>query len=210
MYIRKIRLLWLLTVLLAVLLTGCISGTPAGEPDGQGTGTSASEADSTPEALARQLEALRASMKQTTDSLEARIRELEAEGSGNLPANADSADFTYDVLDGGIRLTGWSGSGKSLVIPQTIQGKPVTAIADGAFRGRDLESVTIPAGVVSVGWFAFSGCYRLSSVSLPASVTDIGYGAFENCAASLRILCPSGSYAERYASSYGIPTSVSK
>ena len=44
-----------------------------------------------------------------------------------------------------------------------------------------LTSVTIPAGVTSIGSSAFSGCSRLTSVTIPSSVTSIGGGAFLDC-----------------------------
>ena len=41
--------------------------------------------------------------------------------------------------------------------------------------------VTIPNGVISIGYGAFSGCNSLTSVIIPDSVTSIDYYAFENC-----------------------------
>ncbi len=206
-YIKKICLFLLLLIALSGLLTGCITKPVARADPGESPGTEGTT-DPAADSLTRQLEDLRNSMKQQTDSLEARVRALEAALQAGVPAGGNASDFTYEVIDGGIRLTGWTGTGKSLTVPQTVAGKPVIAIADGAFRDRNLESVTVPEGVVSVGWFAFSGCYQLSFVKLPASVSTIGYGAFENCASGLRFSCPAGSYASRYASSYGIPTSA--
>lgn len=158
-------------------------------------------------ALEHQLESLSTEWKKQNDAYEARIRKLErsASESETPTITPDYSDFTYEPNDSGITITGWNGSGKTLSIPQTINGNPVTAIGDGAFRGKELERVTLPDGIVSVGWFAFSGCYRLVSVTVPATVETIGYGAFEHCASGLCLICPSGSYAARYAASYGIP-----
>ncbi len=157
--------------------------------------------------LERRLETLYAEQEKRNDAYEARIRALERSLSDS-PTSADSAVFTYEDNGHGVTLTGWNGSATVLTIPQTIDGKTVTAIGDGAFRDRELERVTLPDGVKTVGWFAFSGCYRLVSVSLPASIESIGYGAFERCSATMRVICPSGSYAAKYAASYGIPTSA--
>ena len=41
--------------------------------------------------------------------------------------------------------------------------------------------VTIPNGVTSIGFDAFSGCNNLTSVIIPDSVTSIGSDAFEDC-----------------------------
>ena len=43
------------------------------------------------------------------------------------------------------------------------------------------KNTKIPAGVTSIGEYAFSGCSGLTSIEIPAGVTEIGYSAFEGC-----------------------------
>jgi len=45
----------------------------------------------------------------------------------------------------------------------------------------DVETIVIESGVTSIGKFALSRFRNLESVSIPASVTSIGEEAFENC-----------------------------
>ena len=47
--------------------------------------------------------------------------------------------------------------------------------------GKIATSYTIPAGVTSIGAFAFDGCTGLTSVTIPANVTAIGAAAFMSC-----------------------------
>ena len=61
----------------------------------------------------------------------------------------------------------------------------------GAFR-EQIETVTIGAGVTSVGKNAFLGCTALTAVTLPSSVTTIGAFAFVSCKALTGITIPSG------------------
>ena len=69
-----------------------------------------------------------------------------------------------------------------LVIPETIDGKPVIHIAENAFsRCTNLTSITIGNSVTSIGKAAFHKCSSLTSVSLPSSVTSIGEIAFQDC-----------------------------
>ena len=67
--------------------------------------------------------------------------------------------------------------GRDVIIPSTINGKPVTIIGEYAFSGNQLTSVTIPNGVTVIGTVAFSG-NQLTSISIPNSVTTIGNAAF--------------------------------
>lgn len=53
-------------------------------------------------------------------------------------------------------------------------------IADDAFAGVQLNSVTIPNSVKSIGNWAFCGS-KLKSIIIPNSVTSIGSEAFKNC-----------------------------
>ena len=129
---------------------------------------------------------------------------------GEPTPDADpSADFEFLVTDGRATLTAYLGRSTAVQIPATYRGYPVAAIADRAFENQTrLQSVTIPSGVETVGWFAFSGCVALREVTIPESVRSISYGAFLNCNSSLVIRCKRDSYAERYAQSYGIEAKI--
>ena len=43
------------------------------------------------------------------------------------------------------------------------------------------QTITIPAGVTSIGDYAFQNCSSLASISLPEGITTIGYSAFWGC-----------------------------
>jgi hypothetical protein len=44
-----------------------------------------------------------------------------------------------------------------------------------------LESVTIPASVTSIGFWAFKDCKSLTNVVIPSPSATIGNYAFDNC-----------------------------
>ena len=67
-----------------------------------------------------------------------------------------------------------------LVVPDIIEGKPVVAIATGAFRDSRLMGIYLPESVTTIAADAFKGSTRLSTVYMPG-VVEIGAGAFENC-----------------------------
>jgi hypothetical protein len=146
-----------------------------------------------------------------------------------LPAVVQAQDYTYAFDSyGGIAITGYTGPGGNVTIPDTIDGYPVTSIGAHAFQFLNVTSVTIPNSVTTIGFAAFASCTSLTSVAIGYSVTSIEYGAFEHCTSlaaitvdtdnsvyssvdgvlfnisqTTLILCPSGK-----AGSYTIPNSA--
>ena len=112
--------------------------------------------------------------------------------------------FDYTVSDNTATITKYNGAEQNVVIPATIDGYAVRAIADKAFAGTDIKSVIISNGVKELGWFVFENCPRLHSVTVPKSVDSIGYDAFGGTGASVTVYCHNGSFAASYAKSYGL------
>ena len=112
--------------------------------------------------------------------------------------------FTYEVKNGTATLTSYTGSATDVIVPSEIDGYAVTALGEGLFKDSSVTSVTLPASVTSIGWFAFYGCAALQTVTLGEAVTTIGYAAFDGCPKSMTICGAAGSYAEKYAMSYGL------
>jgi hypothetical protein len=131
---------------------------------------------------------------------------------------ATFGNFTYEDTGSSITITFYPRSATgSVVIPSTIDGKPVASIGHRAFDGcYGLASVTIPSSVTTIEQSAFEDCTGLTSVTIPSSVTSIGALAFFNCRGLTSITIPSsvtsiGEAAFNYCSgltSVTIPTSV--
>ena len=210
----------ILTFLACILLfSGCNAATGEGK-------TEEGEKQESPEnlqayrevilQLQAELEVLRAEQAEQVAGYEEKIEALEtllaSVSTSQTPSEEESADttvpttldYTYTVRDGSAIITSYLGSQKVVQIPERIDGYPVVAIGEGAFRNSKVEQVRLPESVTTIDWFAFYGSYRLQSVILPASVNVIEYGAFELCSSALKFTCPKGSYAAQYAASYGI------
>jgi hypothetical protein len=72
------------------------------------------------------------------------------------------AQFTYTTNNGAITITGYTGLGGEVSIPDTINGLPVKSIGDSAFSSSsNLTSVKISNGVTNIGVAAFYGCSGL-------------------------------------------------
>ena len=76
-------------------------------------------------------------------------------------------------------------------ITEFIIGDEVTSIPSYMCYGMsNLESLTIPNSVTSIGFSAFSYCSGLTSVTIPNSVTTIGSYAFLGCSGLTSVTIP--------------------
>jgi len=102
--------------------------------------------------------------------------------SPTIAQTGQYGDFTWSQSWTNITITGYTGSGGAVTIPDKINNLPVTSIGTGAFIiCFGLTSVTIPNGVANIGDRAFYYCTNLASVTIPNSVTNIGSKAFYAC-----------------------------
>lgn len=102
--------------------------------------------------------------------------------------------FEYEIVDGKCIITGYDQTVSRLVVPETIEGYPVTEIAPGAFSitESDVElgsssyiyNAVLPETVTVIGGSAFSQQRYLGKIWLPDSLTTIGNSVF-NCNISM-------------------------
>lgn len=116
--------------------------------------------------------------------------------------------------NGGLIITRYLGGEQDVPdVPRSIEGSPVTRIANGLFRKTVATRFTIPENVQSIGErlfdgnvaageviiraplrtlpsATFRGCMTLSHVELPETIASIGANAFEDCQA-LDLVLPS-------------------
>ena len=201
----KIKIL-ILALTLVLMLGGCTY-----VPNEQISNAADKSAEylSTIAELEAQLEQMRVTLtesealyQQTIASLEAKITLL-SQPKSPVPGEEESVTFRYKLEGENAVITGYEGNATLLTIPDTLDGHPVTSIAERAFEGASVSAIVIPQGVQSIGWFAFYNCRELVNVTLPPSVSSIGYAVFDGCGA-LTIFGDAESYAERYARSYGL------
>ena len=94
--------------------------------------------------------------------------------------------FTLDVDETNktATITGYSGTGGNLMIPDTLGEYAVTGIAASAFQDNSsITNLTIPATITGIGANAFSGCGNLQTVLFNDGSTGISIGAnaFSGC-----------------------------
>ena len=67
----------------------------------------------------------------------------------------------------------------------------LTEIETEAFNAAvNLNKITLPESIKSIGERAFAYCYRLKQLTIPEGVTKIGYGAFAGCRSLKSITIP--------------------
>ena len=149
--------------------------------------------------------------KQTIAQLEAQLGALDTDVMAKPEQSTESpepeppaAAFTYEIKNGTATLIAYTGTEADVTIPAEIDGYAVTSLGDNLFKDSKVTSVTLPASVTSIGWFAFYGCGSLQKVTMGDAVSTIGYAAFDGCPKSMVICGAAGSYVEKYAMSYGL------
>ena len=98
-----------------------------------------------------------------------------------------SGDFEYVVtgMDRRVAVSEYKGVSVKPVLKYKVEygGETyyLTGIGGYAFDGSQIESITIPEGVTTLGEACFEDQRELTKVVLPSSVTEIGTAAFEGC-----------------------------
>lgn len=111
---------------------------------------------------------------------------MDSDRNINLPEETapeiNTDDFDYTENDSGeIIITGYKGIDEEIVLPVTIEGKPVVQIGYSAFAdASDITKVTIPEGIRDIDNAAFMGC-GIKEITIPSTVKRIGGAAFRNC-----------------------------
>lgn len=97
-------------------------------------------------------------------------------------------DFTWRQTPDGTAITGYGGSDGVVVIPEVLDGRPVTSVEAGAFQGCGAAAVVLPPTMLDVAPGAFQNC-ALRTLTLFDSIRSVGDGSFQNCPefATLRI-----------------------
>ena len=119
-----------------------------------------------------------------------------------------SGDYQYCILeDGTAEITRYSGEDSVLKIPNTLDGKTVTSIGDGAFAEcSSLTNIELPDSVTSMGVNPFADCWRLKNIQVSPEqpVFAVIDGVLFNKAEKSLVCYPAGKQEEAYEVPQGI------
>lgn len=123
-----------------------------------------------------------------------------------IPSNIPEG-LEYEISDGEVTITGYTGSVAELIIPDTIEGYPVTKIGSSAFYNCTcLTGVTVPESVTSIGYYTFNNCTNLIGIWVDednVNYSNDDYGVLFNKDKTELIRAP-----ETLAGDYSIPNDV--
>ena len=74
---------------------------------------------------------------------------------------------------------------KDVTLPENIE-----EICQYAFTGTAIETILLPDGLITIGYYAFSSCESLKYININDGVTSIGSSAFYNCSSLKAISIP--------------------
>ncbi|MDE7158140.1 MAG: leucine-rich repeat domain-containing protein [Clostridiales bacterium] len=92
-------------------------------------------------------------------------------------------EFTYQLIENNtFCVSGYQGDEAHVVIPDRVNGAPVTVLFDKLFRGHsEIQSVKIPDTVTDLGEFVFDGCMNLRRIELPPQLVCLWGNTFTRC-----------------------------
>lgn len=90
--------------------------------------------------------------------------------------------LTYRAYSNRIEIIDCDEVVTEVVIPEEIDGLPVTVIASEAFYNcKYLSSITLPDTILSIRDYAFSDCRLFTSITIPKNVINIGVDICRSC-----------------------------
>ena len=103
------------------------------------------------------------------------------------------------------RITGLSGNTEEVIIPETIDGIPVTQVSPQVFTYKpDLQEIVIGAGVETLSAETFADCPELTRIQLQGTQTHLEAGLTDRIPQAVLIV-PENSAAATDAAALGLP-----
>ena len=98
-----------------------------------------------------------------------------------LKTVANESGLEYKIVGNKVIITGVNSDVINIEIPDEIDGKLVTGIADNAFSHMTaLVSVKLGANIKTIGGEAFANS-SIKEITIPNTVTDVEHQCFKNC-----------------------------
>ena len=136
------------------------------------------------------------------------VGESSARGHKSYKARKND-QFNYNIFEEHATIVKYTGTAKTVVIPDELDGFPVEKLGKEAFAGTDVEEAVLPKHLVrlnnscfkgssvrkvvinsdlkQLGQSIFEDCAQLEEIELPRSLLLIGSGTFKGCKSLKRL-----------------------
>ena len=118
--------------------------------------------------------ALGSNIAVTPVNLVSAISEISIRANSDNLVSEDGYTYTLNAGSDDVTVTGYNGGASIISIPNTIDGHKVTGIGNSAFDGcSNLTAVSLPEELKSIGQYAFRGT-QIQSITIPKNVSECG------------------------------------
>ncbi len=114
-----------------------------------------------------------------------------ADGLCEACGNLSCLSYYCNTYNKSIKITGFDNSVTNLVIPDTIEGLPVTEIDQKVFSKSNLITVVLGDHITTIQNEAFSQCEELEALILSPVLTHVGDYAIAHCSKLTELRFPS-------------------
>ena len=122
------------------------------------------------------------------DDVQPSAAAVEFEPSGET---LTSGDYQYSVSNEQVKIIKYVGTSTAVVIPDTIDGKPVTSLGSNCFNSQNaITSIVIPDTVTFIGSCAFQSCTKMESITLSRNLNKCDGSVFKNCDSLVTVELP--------------------
>ncbi|MBQ9907785.1 MAG: leucine-rich repeat protein [Oscillospiraceae bacterium] len=139
---------------------------------------------------------------------------LTPSANNNLYITENDVKYFINSREGTVSVSTCTSTAEEIVIPESVEGKPVVGIMRSAFSSCDntkklvlpetvteianyglsgmaaLEEVNLPAALEKIEGSVLQKCESLETVTLPENITEIGSYAFSGCKSLKTIVIP--------------------
>lgn len=97
-----------------------------------------------------------------------------------LPEMERTADMelSYKVENGRAVIEKVEDGDRTVVVPEELEGCPVTELGTYVLAGSDVEELYLPSRLVKIGAYAFYNCQSLKRITCSSRAVDLGTGLF--------------------------------
>lgn len=87
-------------------------------------------------------------------------------------------EWEYTLTENGVRVDKVTGPEPVVMVPDEIEGMPVTELGAYVLAGSRIEELHLPSVLIKIGAYAFYNCEQLKRIFCYSRISDLGTGMF--------------------------------